>query len=460
MKEQQEKAILEFLEEWPTEESLSSPFVNSIKNGRYVDGAICYLPDNDKENSAFWCNYIISSTHFYVFAILNKWMKETSSNIIIQRIDAYSKQYMEDIVNEMDILLYSIEKNTIQKDIREYIDCSINAFLNRFISNISLLSVFCKKDEFKNINKIYRVILLKYLGEMESKSMLSLFIAFIISNQHTSINTVSGRKYINVFVQMLSERYEFAQFSSLLLKTELECNSTEWEAFITQLKKKCENCLKYCDASNICVDGIILGFTSYTEADEIKKKNKIEGKSDSGSTWSYGKIEYNGTDISFNPNLGGLCCGMHLYNGWDEDNCKNALNHFLRIVFKDPNLDSKEMSYNDFVALLKKNDFFELQKFHYPPKYWHYSAQWRQVNSSHICDFIFSIDAPKDSADAELAKQKKDISIQLDIYLNDYDDQDELYKTIPPDTSTDSYDSYSSSDSYEFDMGFMGLVGG
>ena len=135
-------------------------------------------------------------------------------------------------------------------------------------------------------------------------------------------------------------------------------------------------------------------------------------------------------------------------------------NTILKIIFKDPNLDSKEMSYNDFVGLLKDNNFFELQKFHYPPKYWHYSAQWRQVNSSFICDFIFSIDAPKDSVDEELAKQKKDISIQLDIYLNDYENQDELYKTIPPDTSTDSYDSDSSSDSYDYNWGLMGLVGG
>lgn len=459
MEAKQLDAILDFLDDWPTDDSLSSPFVNSISHRRFFDGNLSYLPSDNEAVSSFWHKQIFSCSHFYVYAILNKWFVESLSSAISERKETYFDKYLREIVEEIEILL-NLMNNNIQSVNREYLDSSINTLLNDHISNISLLHVICSNYNLKSISQRYSIKLTEYLNTIDSKSILTLLIDFLSSDQPKSYNNVAGRFFLCTFLNILSERYKYAQFHSYTTMIKLEYNLTEWEQFVSKLKTTSVNCLKYCDASCINIDGITLGFTCYSEADRIKKEKKIEGKSDSGSSWTFGKIEYNGTDISFNPKLGDLCCGMHLYNGWDKDNCKNALNHFLRIIFMSPNLDSKEMSYNDFVLLLKKNNFFELQAFHYPPKYWHYSARWRQVNPSHICDFIFSIDAPKTSSDEELAKKKKDISIQLDICLNDYEDQDELFKIIPPDTSTDSYDYDSSNDSYEFDMGFMGLVGG
>lgn len=453
--------ILTFLEDWPTDDNLSSPFINNIMHKQYIDGNLNYLPYEDDIVSSFWFEHITFCSHFYVYAILNKWLVESSSNLVAQRKDAYSDKFTKEIVKEMEYLLRFLENSLIQNVNKEYIEESVNSFLNDYVSSVSLMSIFCEGLDFKYISQKYAVSLIENTKIADSKSTLTFLLNFLSSYQPDTFNTVAGKYYISTIVQILSERFDFDQFHDYSIKIKSNYNLVEWQQLMSQLKTTISNCLLYCVDNNISIDGIVLGLTNYEEADKTKRKNQIDGESYPGSSWKYGKIEYNGFDISFKPENDGVCCGFHLYNGWGFKDCKEPLNHFLSQIFHKPNTISANLSYNDFLILLKNNDFFELQEFHPTSKYRSdYSVKWRKVTSAHICDFIFSIEGEKGMG-AEDVKKIKDVTIQLDIYINDNRNQEELYKKEPiPSLDSDDYDSSSSTSDYEYDMGFMGLVGG
>ena len=461
MNKTQINEILAFLEDWPTDDNLSSPFINNIMHKQFVDGNLNYLPYEDDTVSSFWFEHITSCSHFYVYAILNKWLIEFSSNLVAQRKGAYSDKFTKEIVKEMEYLLSFLENSHIQNINKEYIEDSVNSYLNDYNSSISLMSIFCENLDFTHVSQKYAITLIENMNTTDSKSILKFLLDFLSSYQPDTFNTVAGKYYISTIVQILSERFDNNQFHDYVIKIKSNCNIVEWKQLMNQLKTTISNCLLYCVDNIISIDGIVLGLTNYEEADKIKRKNNIDGESYPGCSWKYGKIEYKGFDISFNPENDGICCGFHLYNGWGFKDCKEVLNHFLCQIFHEPNTISANMSYNDFLLILIKNDFFELQKFHPTSKYRSdYSVKWRKVTSAHICDFIFSIDGEKGMGGEEV-KNIRDITIQLDIYTNDNRDQDELYKTEPiPSLDSDDYDSSSSTSDYEFDMGFMGLVGG
>lgn len=440
--------MLLFLEDWPTDDNLSSPFINSILHKQYVDGNLNYLPYEDDLAASFWFEHIASCSHFYVYAILNKWQIESTSNLVAQRKDTYSIKFTKEIVQEMEQLLSYLESSHIQNINKKYIEESVNTFLLDNFSNISLFSIFCGDCNLKHVSQKYAVVLVENMNIAHPKSILHFLLDFLTSYQPNAFNTAAGKYYISAIINILFERFEYVQFHDYELKIKLDCNNVEWEQLISQLKTKISNFLRYCVDDIIGIDGIILGLTNYEEADKIKRNNNIDGKSYPGSSWDYGKIEYKGFNITFYYEKGGICRGFHLYNNWGFKDCTESLNHFLSQIFHRPNLISANLSYNDYIIMLKKNDFFELQKFHLTSKYSSdYSVKWRKVTSAYICDFIFSING-KNGVGAEEAKNIKDIIIQLDIYINDYKNQDELYKeeSIPSlDTDTSSsftYDGY------------------
>lgn len=442
----QHSYILDFLEDWPTDESLSSPFVNNIKNGRFVDGSLHYLPNENITFADFWIQNIASYIHFFVYSMMQKWSSETSSELVKKRAAAYVYHFMDEIVEEMELLLLLTDTQSIDIVIKEHVEHSINTFLDEFKCNDLLLVTLCKNKEAGLINQKYFILLCHHIEIMKPQTALVFLSDFLSSHIPNEYNTILGKSILTKMVEKLSESYPNSNFGNI---AKLNDNSGNWEENISQLKETASNTLKYYAGSKFSIDGITLGFTKYKEAEIIKNKNNVEDGS-----YTYDCMNYKGTSITFEYEYGdeenGKCCGFHLYNGNSGDDCKSSLNFFLGILFNRQNIDYRILSYNDFLILLENRKFFELQKFHKSRKGSnYYKAQWRQVNPSHICDFIFSIDG-QEGMDEEQVKNVTNISIQLDIYINDSDNQEELYKTIPPEL--DSYDCGTDSSDYDFGL--------
>lgn len=434
MKEQQIESIQIFLEDWPINDSLSSPFINAIRHQRFVND----LPKDETVSPVFWYDHIMNCCHFYVYAILNKWNNEIGSDIIAFRKKSYSTHFMTEIVEEADRLLLFIKDTDTPSGIKEYIAHSVETFLDENISDDFLLKIFCKNNDLKIIYQTHRDLFFNKIKIMQPELVLSFLFDYLQAYQPIGYNRESEKYYIQILIQKLLESYSFPKFEHLLNQIKDISTDVEWEHFISQLEDGVANCLRYCGGNAINVDGIILGVTSYAKVNEIIKNNKVDSKV------SFDEIWYGSINISFDEKIGGICRSMHIFSDKDDTNYKKHqtrfyLNHLLKSIFRDPTIDSKNMSYNDFIHLLNNNDFFELQKFHYSSHYKEYSARWRQVTPSYVCDFIFTIDADDEElAEHEsVAREKKDIIIQLDICINDFQDQDELYKTIPipPDES-------------------------
>ena len=84
-----QEIITEFFEDWPIDKSVSSPFVNNIKNGRFSDCVFHYLPTDNKFFVEFWLRHIASYIHFCLYAMMQTWIPETSSDTVSQREKSY-----------------------------------------------------------------------------------------------------------------------------------------------------------------------------------------------------------------------------------------------------------------------------------------------------------------------------------------------------------------------------------
>lgn len=465
MKEQRLKNILDFLNDWPTDESVSSPFVNNIKNGRYSDDVLDYLPTDDKFFVEFWSRHIASYLHFYVYTMMHTWISETSSDTVLQREKSYVNHFFDTVVEEMNGLLLHLcnEKCSKYLVVKEFVEHSINSFFEEFIGNGLLLVTICKNEGLGALGQKYFAFLCHHIESTKPQILLSSFSVFLSSHTPSEYNTHLGKTVLKAIVNKLAEVYSYSDFDDI--SNRFYENTDVDENTISQLKEAATNCLMYYEASKFSIDGITLGFTKFKDALAIKEKNCVKGDYSYDSCF----MKYKGATINFkyyyDDEENGKCCSILLYIEPSNEDSKYALNYFLGILFDTPNFDYKILSYNNFLKFLEDYSFFELQKFH-PTSILKsdYSVKWRRVTPAYICDFIFSIKGKDGMGIEDIKKNIKDIDIELEIYINDKSNQENLYKAEPvpslkSDSSSFGSGSSTSSFEYEYNIGDWGLIG-
>ena len=465
MKKIQLNIILDFLEDWPTDESLISPFINNIKGGRYVDGFLYYLPNDDILFADFWSKHIASYIHFYVYAMIQKWSSETSSDIVLHRKKSFVNHFMDDIVEEMNGLLLHLcdEKSSNSIVVKYFVENSANTLFDEFVGNGLLLVTICKNEELRMLSQKYFAFLCHHIEGSKPQILLSSLSNLLSSYNLKDYNNHLGRSVLKIIVDKLAKVYSYSDFENISKR--FYENTDIGENIISQLKDATSLCLKYNDASKFCIDGIALGFTKFKDALAIKENNNIKGE----YSYSSCHMEYKGAIISFEYDFddeeNGKCSSIQLFKESSNEDSVYALNYFLGILFNIRNFDYKDLSYNDFFKLLGDCHFFELQKFHPTSKdQSDYSVKWRQVTPAYICDFIFSIKGKEGMRVEDVKKNIKDINISLDIYINDKSNQENLYKTEPVPSLESDYSSFGSGSStssfeYEYNIGDWGLIG-
>jgi hypothetical protein len=162
MQREQIKNINNFLEDWPTEDSLLSPIMNSIKHNRFESGSVKFLFCDNKEEKGFWVQNIGRFVHLYIFSTLTEWSHQYDL-VTEERRKNFLSFYKEAILSEMSNFISQID--IIPKSIHSVIGVIIDAYFWEENMDTPYLSIITRMPQkfSHDIYQQYRSVLETYL---------------------------------------------------------------------------------------------------------------------------------------------------------------------------------------------------------------------------------------------------------------------------------------------------------
>lgn len=147
-----QEILTDFFEDWPTEDSLLSPIMNSINHNRFEYGSVKFLFCDNKEEQDFWVHNIGTYIHLYVFSILTEWSHQYDS-ITEERRRNFLSFFKEAILSEIYSFVSQI--NITPRRIHSAIGIIIDSYLWEekmeapYLSTISSMPQMLTNDTYQ-----------------------------------------------------------------------------------------------------------------------------------------------------------------------------------------------------------------------------------------------------------------------------------------------------------------------
>ena len=432
MQTEQIKHIKNFLEEWPSEQSLITPFVNNIRHGRFYDGDVDFPFCASSEERVFWRNEISRFSHLYIWAVLKKWDETAGILYVHERFGQFEHCHEIILIQEIHGFVESVSENIFStpQSIIEKIGPSIDIYLWDRLKESPFTLKCLKHNAFvNNLYDKYCSLFSESLNTCDIETIvaeISLFINFCRSTDNIVERNCCIKNLLQKFKKhhYLIDEYEIVM-NEILVKCDNGYSSIILDQFSTLINKFYTD-----DECRIfSFDGMTLGKTTFKDAEEIARNNmeswKLKCPDFQGIYPEENKIYFRGSIMFFSPEDKKFeHFYFRVYDQTTDFERKHVLDHMFSIALGE-NINSKFLSYRELVPKISKNGFFEIEAFHKSRFY--YRSEWRKVHPSYVFEIVIEIFYTYVNNEEE-AQDYKNCVRSIDIYRNNIIDQEVLFQ--------------------------------
>lgn len=205
------------------------------------------------------------------------------------------------------------------------------------------------------------------------------------------------------------------------------------------------------------IDGLTLGETTFEEAENWVKNNldpEQEKFDDKAINPICNIIFFKGSALTFNSDNKKLTeINFNIIHSTTDLQRACILDYLLSIVMEE-HINSKKMSYNDFLPMMIEHSFSEIEVFHKREKRLDYRSVWEKVHPTYVFVITFELFYALVNNEEE-ARNKEDSIKSINIYCNNRSDQSSLFQRSFTEEDSKAAESSKSSITYINDIDYQ-----